>query len=313
VKLLRIQISTLMIMMVFIALNLGAVRPSIFPRFGALPMANALLVGLVIGRRYRGSRRFLWGFEVFGAIALATYVTLDRLISFQISTRYLNLVVRPYLDMRGHRLTAMNHIELDAIVMAMLGLPQLAIALLGGVMTSCMIPVAVEKESLVRQRRLLCEATAVLAVATIGGLWVTGRALSDLGIRNVTEFVSYSPSLYVSGSSPAPGKIAVTGTATNKPLFYNTTMWWTVEVRRLVVPGTVWKYAFNDLHHTTWAPMAKEVILKLDETLPIDLLPGTYCVYVEVRENVGIADRNGKILDTSNCLGGRTTEPIVVK
>ena len=34
VKLHRVQISTLMIIMVFIALNLGAVRPSIFNRWG---------------------------------------------------------------------------------------------------------------------------------------------------------------------------------------------------------------------------------------------------------------------------------------
>ena len=36
---------------------------------GALPMANVLVLALVIGHRRRGSR-FLLGFEVFGATAL---------------------------------------------------------------------------------------------------------------------------------------------------------------------------------------------------------------------------------------------------
>ena len=277
-------------------------------------MANVLLVGLVIGRRYRSARRFLWGFEAFGAMALAIYVTLDHLISFQIATRYLNLAISPYLDMRGHRLTAMNHVELDAIVAAMLGLPQLAVAIAGGVLTRCLLPAAVDEESIMRQRRFMWAAVGMLAVSTPAGLWVTSRWIGDLGIRNVTKFESYSPSVYdVSGSSPAPGKIAVTGTAKNKPLFYDATMWWTVEVRRLGVPGTVWKYAFNDLHHTTWAPIGKEVTCKFDQTLPIDLLPGKYLVYVELRDDARVADRNGNILDTSHSLGGRTTDPIEVK
>jgi hypothetical protein len=314
VKLRQVQISTLLIIMVFIAVNLTALRPSIFNRWGALPMVNVLLVGLVIGRRYRSARRFLWGFEAFGAMALAIYMTLNHLISFQIATRYLNLAIAPYIDMRGHRLTAMNHIELNAIVVAMLGLPQLAVAIAGGVLTRCLLPAAVDEESIMRQRRLMWAAVGMLTASMAAGLWVTSRWIRDLGIRNVTKFESYSPSLYdISGSSPAPGKIAVTGTAKNKPLFYSATMWWTVEVRKLGVSGTVWKYAFNDLHHMTWAPIGEEVICKLNETLPIDLLSGTYVVYVELRDDARVADRNGNILDTSHSLGGTTTDPIEVK
>jgi hypothetical protein len=314
VKLLRVQINTLMFIMLFIALNLTAVRPSILIRWGALPMVNVLLVGVVIGRRYRSARRFLWGFEAFGAMALAIYMTLDHLVSFQISTRYLNLAIRPYLDMRSHRLTAMNRVELNAIVVAMLGLPQLAVAMAGGVLTTCLLPAAVDEESIMRQRRLMWTAVGVLAVSTAAGLWVTGRWFRDLSIRNVTKFQSYSPLLHdIPGSSPAPGKIAVSGTARIRPLFYNAKMWWTVEVKRFGGPSTVCKYAFNDLRRTTWAPIGKEVTCKLDETLLIDLLPGTYLVYVELRDDARVGDGHGNILETSHCLGSGSTGPIEVK
>ena len=43
---------------------------------GALPMANVLAVGILIGQRRPGSRPFLLGFEAFGAMALALYVAL---------------------------------------------------------------------------------------------------------------------------------------------------------------------------------------------------------------------------------------------
>ena len=160
----------------------------------------------------------------------------------------------------------MNHIELNAIVVAMLGLPQLAVAIAGGVLTRCLLPAAVDEESIMRQRRSMWAAVGMLAVSMAVGLWVTGRLIRDLGIRNVTKFQSYSPSVYgVSGSSPAPGKITVNGTARNRPLFYNAKMWWTAEVQRFGAPGTVWKYAFDNLHHTTWSPIGKQVTFKLNE------------------------------------------------
>ena len=43
---------------------------------GALPMANVLAVGILIGQRRPGSRPFLLGFEAFGAMALALFVAL---------------------------------------------------------------------------------------------------------------------------------------------------------------------------------------------------------------------------------------------
>jgi hypothetical protein len=44
--------------------------------FGALPMANVLIVGILIARQSLTGRPFLLGFEVFGGIALTLYVCL---------------------------------------------------------------------------------------------------------------------------------------------------------------------------------------------------------------------------------------------
>jgi hypothetical protein len=41
-----------------------------------LPLANVLIVGIMIARQRVRSRPFLLGFEVFGAIALALYIYL---------------------------------------------------------------------------------------------------------------------------------------------------------------------------------------------------------------------------------------------
>src|SRR5262245_13405079 len=64
------------------ALDFGAIRAASNEAVGPivllcivdLPMANALAVGLLVGHRHRRNRRFLLGFEVFGAAFLAFLV-----------------------------------------------------------------------------------------------------------------------------------------------------------------------------------------------------------------------------------------------
>jgi presenilin-like A22 family membrane protease len=46
-------------------------RTSYLLGLGAMSMANVLVVGLLVGHRSRGGRRFLIGFEAFGTMALA--------------------------------------------------------------------------------------------------------------------------------------------------------------------------------------------------------------------------------------------------
>jgi hypothetical protein len=66
---------------------------------GALPMANILIVVPLVGYPYRESRRFLWGFEVFGATAVTLYVALTILYPAGVPflAPYLRLAVDPLI------------------------------------------------------------------------------------------------------------------------------------------------------------------------------------------------------------------------
>ena len=95
----RFRIAWVMVFVAIAALDFGAIR-AVFDRnsrtsyllgIGALPMANVLVVGLLIGHRRRGSRRFLLGFEAFGAMALAVYVTVASLFTEDLVIPYLRL------------------------------------------------------------------------------------------------------------------------------------------------------------------------------------------------------------------------------
>ena len=79
---LRFRLVWLMVIVAFIALNCAALRagferrsPSrLFLCLGCLPMANILAAGFLLGVRYPGIRRFLVGFETFGAMSLGVLV-----------------------------------------------------------------------------------------------------------------------------------------------------------------------------------------------------------------------------------------------
>ncbi len=75
----RFRIAWVMVAVAIAAFDFGAIR-AMFGSWGhslllgALPMANVLAVGILVGQQRPGSRPFLLGFEVFGAMALAFYV-----------------------------------------------------------------------------------------------------------------------------------------------------------------------------------------------------------------------------------------------
>jgi hypothetical protein len=69
-----------MVVVVIVALNCLALRAILdqrkpietFVSAGCLPMANILGAGLLLGIRYPGSRRFIIGFEIIGALSLTS-------------------------------------------------------------------------------------------------------------------------------------------------------------------------------------------------------------------------------------------------
>jgi len=104
-------------------------------KFGALPMANILAVGLLIGYRRRGSRRFVWGFEAFGVTALALFIAGASFFFAESVGPYLNLAIEPLVKAHGAVVTNVELWCFQAILGVMLVLPQVAIALIGGLFT----------------------------------------------------------------------------------------------------------------------------------------------------------------------------------
>jgi hypothetical protein len=101
---------------------------------GAMPMSNVLVVGLLIRHRRPRSRRFLTGFVVAGAMALAVYVAMASLF-------YNKLVYGPYLGPvyalffgpKGITRSFQPPLGVYYLALAVwLTLPQSAFALVGG-------------------------------------------------------------------------------------------------------------------------------------------------------------------------------------
>jgi hypothetical protein len=136
----RVRIGWLMVAVAIVAIEFALIRalsdldPSgVFWVFGALPMANVLIVGLLIARQRPRRRPFLLGFEVFGALALSVGV----LLSF-IPGRpgpilsYLQLVSKPLIPVvESYSPPAQAALELFVCILVFAG-PQLVFALSGG-------------------------------------------------------------------------------------------------------------------------------------------------------------------------------------
>src|SRR4051794_10506007 len=98
-----------MVIVAIAALNFGAIRAVMDQggptnerlAMGAIPMANFLAVGLLLGFRRRMSRPFLLGFELFGATALASYSIVASLFSVEVVFPYLHSVIQPLSDFFG--------------------------------------------------------------------------------------------------------------------------------------------------------------------------------------------------------------------
>jgi hypothetical protein len=135
----RFRIVWLMVAVALVALNFAAVRALLEFNssaaasliLGALPMANVLVIGILIAQRHPGSRLFLLGFEVFGAMALAVYVALSVYHDAVAVTAYLELFMGPW-EVTINRLPPPDDVISNFIVGVLLALPQVVFALIGG-------------------------------------------------------------------------------------------------------------------------------------------------------------------------------------
>ena len=137
----RIRIVWVMFAVAIAALDFWVILPNLgslvgetetYLLLGALPMANVLAVGMVIGQQRPGSSPFFLGFEAFGAMALAVYVVLARSFHREVVGPYLRPLVDPIYDTIGFHRPFILIPVLCSVGVLMLGWPQLAFALLGG-------------------------------------------------------------------------------------------------------------------------------------------------------------------------------------
>jgi hypothetical protein len=145
VKVPRFQIAWMMVFVAVAALNIWVFRICYYDLWtndaatankidvmysGSMPMANILMLGILVGLRRRGSRAFLMGFELFGAAALAIYITLCSFYCHELVRPYLFRFQNPVFDAIGR---SHAHIPIFRFTGAViLGWWQLAFSLLGG-------------------------------------------------------------------------------------------------------------------------------------------------------------------------------------
>ncbi len=137
----RFRIAWVMVGIAIAALDFAAIRamhghPEIgLLGLGALPMANVLVVGSLVAQQRPGSRPFLLGFGVFGAMALALFVALVSFVqdSERLISSYLALLVVLPMDKFVGSDRYFAYLPLAcSVVVVMLTWPQVAFALIGG-------------------------------------------------------------------------------------------------------------------------------------------------------------------------------------
>jgi hypothetical protein len=99
---------------------------------GALPMANVLAIGILVGQRRPGSRPFLLGFEAFGAMALALYMVSASSFRGVMVASYLELFLGSIKKTIGTGQPFVLTAVLISAGVVMLSLPQMVFALIGG-------------------------------------------------------------------------------------------------------------------------------------------------------------------------------------
>jgi hypothetical protein len=141
----RFRIAWVMVAIAIAALDFAVIRAFFdIPEvgilvLGALPMANLLAVGILIGQWRPESRPFLLGFEAFGAMALVLFVAVAVaslfLDNYWLKTSYLTPVIERIEKSIGpNRPFVFIPIGLFAMVV-MLDWPQVVFALIGGALS----------------------------------------------------------------------------------------------------------------------------------------------------------------------------------
>jgi hypothetical protein len=145
----RFRIAWVMLAVAIAAIDFGAIRALLYSPagelliLGALPMANVLAIGLLVGQRRPENSPALTGFVTFGAVALALYVASALLFTdphgstnpyLTLLNVYLDLWRRP-VEKYVERVQPLFSLVLCAGYVIMLGWPQVAFGLIGGALS----------------------------------------------------------------------------------------------------------------------------------------------------------------------------------
>ena len=138
----RFRIAWIMVFVALAALNFSALRSALddpsptieLLALGATPMATVLMIGLLIGYWRHVCRPFIMGFELFGALALALYIVLASCTGDKTIAPYVSLFLEPLGNVVGTDRSVIFIPIAYSVAVVVLGLPQLAFALIGGVL-----------------------------------------------------------------------------------------------------------------------------------------------------------------------------------
>ena len=159
----RFGLAWLMALIAGLALDIAAIRAWLIHRTdgrvvfntidvlgaGGLPMANVLVVGIVALWLRRAWRPFLGGFVAAGALALALYAVLALSSTESLVMPYLHAVLRPVSEVMPRDWSVLRLATFYCITAAMLGSPQLALAIVGGALARRFVGVPGEPAGMV--------------------------------------------------------------------------------------------------------------------------------------------------------------------
>ena len=136
----RFGIAWVMVFVAVAAINFAAVRLELDHHtefgemlvLGALPMASVLAVGLLFGLRRPDRRPCLFGFTLFGAMALVFSVILNVFFREATLVPYVSLFLEPLWSIIGLDRSVVWIPAAYSIAVGVFTLPQVAFALLGG-------------------------------------------------------------------------------------------------------------------------------------------------------------------------------------
>jgi hypothetical protein len=139
---------------------------------------------------------------------------------------------------------------------------------------------------------------------------ITARLLRGAGrAREMQKVQVWAPSLHVESHAAGPGVLAFSARATVTLPWYDGLVWFTADVRRVADDGSeasVWAKDFGETP-AGWHEVKQGVptTFALPE-IKLPVQPGTYAVFIEIKENKSIVNEDGTAIEDCHGMAGDT-------